>query len=1451
MLEIRTLGGLQLAQGGEAINDLASRKAEALLVYLTVTARPQSREVLADFFWDERSQSQSLANLRTVLSSLRQHLGAYLEITRDYAGINPDAEVWLDLFEFEKRLGAARLEEAIDLYQGEFLEGFYIRDSAGFEVWLAQERQRCQNKLQGGLHAWVRYHVERGSYQEGIAYAEQLLVIDPHDEEAFRQLILLLSLCGQHGTVSKRYQDFTNLMESELGVAPSQQTVEVFQRLVNVGEDHLAGAREMAALRPRAVGECPYRGLAPFREVDAPFFYGREAFTGQMEEAVTGSEPVTVILGASGSGKSSVVFAGLLPWLRRTGGWQIVSLRPGHRPFENFAAELVRLLKPELSESNRLEEIGKLAFALQHQPGTAANRLREIVRRNGKQRVVLVIDQFEELYTLCKEPVKQQRFLDELLNAVGDGPADGDGRIVMLQTMRADFMGQALAYRPFADAMQDATLMLGPMTRGELRAVIEKPAEKQGAAFEPGLVERILNDVGEEPGNLPLLEFALTLLWGRLDQGWLTHKAYEEIGQVAGALTRYAEEVFASLDELHKERTRKVFIQLVQPGEGAQDTRRVATRDELAGSDWELIKFLADKRLVVTSIDQEGNETVEVVHEALIRSWDRLRRWMEEDRAFRSWQEGLRVAIRQWEENQEDEGGLLRGRSLVQAEGWLIERSDELGEADRQYIETSIDLRDRRERERARLRRRIFAGLGVGLVIMLVLSVFSYLQRNQALESYSMSLAAHVQAALDLKENDLALSLALSAVETDNPPPTVVRMLRQAAYAPGPIARINIEETFGMDQMPFSMAVSPTEFVSLIGFHDGTLILWDVMEGREIRRFEGHTDVVADVAFSPDGKTALSGSYDTTAILWDLETGEILNQFKGNHGWVRAVAISPDGSTAATGGFAGTDATEITNPGELTLWDTATGEEITRLEGHPSAVEALAFSPDGSKLLASSGMFAAVSNPASLYYWDLESEEIIHKFDLEYDAYDIAITPDGSMAISTSIDSIEFWDLSTGNLLSTYGGYIGMPRDLELTPYGDQLVTIDSNGKVTIWKYPEGTVALQALVHEHVSGSWSDSLLAMTRINLSQDGNYALSVADDNTIVIWDLREASEYRRLVGHESPIGGLAITPEGKYALTGSGSICFCGIPGKDNSVRFWDVSSGEQIYKLEGHQDYVTMTHMTPDGKLGISSSLDGTVRVWDLVNGEQIRVIENAHTGGVFSAIISPDGKLALTGSVTESTYPDSDGVKVWDLETGEMLHHYFYDGNAVKIILASDGNNVYAGDFGMVKLDLLSGDIIPVPSEIETCCVGYAISSDGKTCYSASNTDTVLRSWNLETGKIIQEYGAHGGNRTRVELSADDQVLLSSGVFGSLYLWDISTGNLLRTWNTGAVHLDIDMTADGKLAISPGPNNSVLVHQLDLPIKVDDVKDWIYENRVVRELTCEERATYSIEPLCD
>lgn len=395
----------------------------------------------------------------------------------------------------------------------------------------------------------------------------------------------------------------------------------------------------------------PYRGLAAFREKDAPFFFGRAGYVDRLLHTLKEGPLVVVVVGSSGSGKSSLIFAGLLPALHNAGDWLVVDFRPGHRPFHNLAAALLPWLDSQISEIARLIEAQKMVEAILREEITLQSVIERILEKHPNfKHVLLFTDQFEELYTLCPDAGTQQRFLAVLLQTAQGTQAQRSAPLRILLTLRADFMGKALNYRPFADAIQQASQMLGPMNRDELRLAVEKPAELQGACFEPGLVERILDDVGEQPGNLPLLEFALTLLWDQADaRGALTHDAYEQNGRVEGALMRYAERVFSDLKTKDQGAARQIFMQLLQPGHGTEDTRRVAKRDEIGEENWALVQHLADMRLVVTNRDSGGLETVEVIHEALIQRWERLNAWMNADRDFRTWQETLRAGIHQWQ----------------------------------------------------------------------------------------------------------------------------------------------------------------------------------------------------------------------------------------------------------------------------------------------------------------------------------------------------------------------------------------------------------------------------------------------------------------------------------------------------------------------------------------------------------------------------------------------------------------------------------------------------------------------------------------------------------------------------------------------------------------------------------------------------------------------------------
>ena len=456
------------------------------------------------------------------------------------------------------------------------MAGFTLEDSAAFDEWQFFEAEALKDEMASALVRLATYTTSQGDFERAISYARRWLAVDPLHEPAHRHLMVLYAKSNQRAAALRQYETCRRVLQEELGVEPSARTRETYQRLLE-GETLLAPTAVEAVLERelRTVGPCPYRGLAAFREADAPYFFGREVFIDRLEQAVMTKPLVALIVGASGSGKSSVIRAGLLPNLRLNGGWEIVDLRPGREPFQALAGPLLALMAPDADEASRLVQTRALSQTLEAGEVPLVDVVQRVREQRGDRvRVLLLVDQFEELYTLCPDPETRRRFIDALLGAVEASEAIGraTGPLTLLLTLRADFMGQALAHRPLADALQTAAQMLGPMTREELRAAIEKPAEAQGAAFEAGLVERLLDDVAKEPGNLPLLEFALTLLWERLDFGWLTHAAYGQIGRVDGALARYAQEVYEGLPAADRALCRRIFTQLVQPGEG---TRRI------------------------------------------------------------------------------------------------------------------------------------------------------------------------------------------------------------------------------------------------------------------------------------------------------------------------------------------------------------------------------------------------------------------------------------------------------------------------------------------------------------------------------------------------------------------------------------------------------------------------------------------------------------------------------------------------------------------------------------------------------------------------------------------------------------------------------------------------------------------------------------------------------------
>ena len=457
-------------------------------------------------------------------------------------------------------------------------------------------------------------------------------------------------------------------------------TKEVKPEPVNSAVDHLP---------------CPYRGLFHFRPNDAKLFFGRENEVAELVQA-TQTQNFIPVLGASGSGKSSIVFAGLVPKLIEQGNWEFTYFRPGDEPFHALAKALIPLYEPDLK--NRIEK-AESSRELGKKLATGSFPLKDVfadIEVNfPNQKVLLIADQFEELFTLCPDEKIRHSFLDLLLAVFKSPPNNLEIPPVLITTMRADFLGNALSYSPLADVLKSDIQLIGAMNRENLSKVVIEPAAMLGVGFEPGLVDRILNDVKDEPGNLALLEFTLTELWQKQTSNQLTHKAYDDIGQVKGALAKYAEKEYEKLKDNEKEQARQIFLQLVNLGEDNNDTRRRVNRKQIGGHNWDLVSRkggLADSRLVVTSLDNNERETLEVVHEALIRHWKRLQKWLEEDRHNLKLQRCYEDDAKQWDDYGQKTDYLLKNKRLKAAKEFQTEQQEKypLSELATEFITRSI-----------------------------------------------------------------------------------------------------------------------------------------------------------------------------------------------------------------------------------------------------------------------------------------------------------------------------------------------------------------------------------------------------------------------------------------------------------------------------------------------------------------------------------------------------------------------------------------------------------------------------------------------------------------------------------------------------------------------------------------------------------------------------------------
>lgn len=945
------------------------------------------------------------------------------------------------------------------------------------------------------------------------------------------------------------------------------------------------------ALNKAALPPCPYRGLASFREEDEAFFFGRESYTARMYDAVH-RQSILAILGPSGSGKSSVVFAGLIPQLRRSGQWTIVSFRPGDRPLRSLAAAVVPLLEPKLTEVDLMIESEKLEQALRDNKLRLSQVISRIASRpDASPRLLLVADQIEEILTLCHDAEERRAVIEQLLEAFHTLPTDQPPRAVLALMMRADFMPVALGYRALADALQDSSLLLGPMNADELRNVIEHPAKQLGVGLEYGLTQRILDTVVDAPGNLPLLQFALAKLWERQEQRQLTHAAYDAIGGVEHAVTQYADQVIDRLGADQRSLARQVLIQLVQPGETTEDTRRVARREEMGSAAWELAAELASARLVVTGQSTDGTQTAEIIHEALIGGWQTLREWMQEDRAFRRWQEGLRASMRQWEENRRDPSLLLRSGPLVSAEDWLAKHSSSLSEREQEFIKASSD---RRKLEQGR-RRQLYVALSIVTALAIVLLVF-FLMRAESEQERAEAQFRQAQARALASQSAYYKSMADQLHNTWQ------------------FSQETSHKAADFEQLALLLAIEAVEQTHRV---DGSVTveanaaLRNLLDDSVSKTLTSTMPLY--IRFSPDGsRVAYAGNADVE--IWPIGAPEPVHVDS-----LPADALLNAGISAINFDPSGTRIVIADPTGETRIIDSQTGAVISRLQ----IGGAVAYS-----LFDRTGTLVAATSPSAnkIVVWDAQSGT--QRWSVNEFSNMVAFSPTEDLLATPTRGIVKLWNAQTGAPIGELPSPEGVTTYVRgaFSPDGKYFIAGSIEGVVPVWD-----VAKKTIIHElrgHRSVVYDVAYSPDGRLIATTSGGHIDRAAGsrlnagggDGTARIWDAASGKELFVLPSDADDVWAVAFSPDSKMVATG----------GADNVVRIWNAATGQMIALLP---DFAATRLLLTSSTVSTSDS--------SAISSDQ--PIE-----WVFDIDFSPDGtRVAAAGSAA--------GVSVYMIDIDQVL----------------------------------------------------------------------------------------------------------------------------------------------------------------------------------------------------
>ncbi|AGY58115.1 caspase family protein [Gloeobacter kilaueensis] len=1158
---------------------------------------------------------------------------------------------------------------------------------------------------------------------------------------------------------------------------------------------------------------CPYMGLRPFLEEAAPYFYGREALVQKLLLRLE-QHPLLAVIGASGSGKSSLVQAGLLAQLRtgqaifRSDRWWLRSMRPGERP---TAALIDQLGATRPAEREALEGLLYLGSAgLVRWLRTAAEGL-----------VVLVIDQAEELFSQTPA-AERERFLELILGALKQA-AD---RFKVVFILRADFTEAALAVDGLREHLEAATVYVpATLDEQEYRQAIVRPAEQVGLTVEPELVEVLIGELGGSAGELPLLEFVLEQLWEHRREERLGLAAYREcIGGLAVALEKRADQVYQGLSSEAQACAHWLFTSLTQLGDGVPDTRRRLGRDELNVPRYppalveETIKAFSDARLLVVNtaaapaarsrgatiaaqIEQlRGETTIEVAHEVLIRHWSTLRWWLEENRTRLYRERQIEQAACLWRQRGAQPDFLLRGVRLAEAEEIYVRHGDELSQEVGQFIEACLaEQRSQQQRQQKQLRQaRLVAGAMVLLAVTaLVFGALFFYQAQSAQKEEVRALGASADGFLASRRQLEALVAATQAA----------RRLDRTLWADAPL-------------------ISRTE---------GSLrqVLDSV---QEFNRLTGHSQWVTSVSFSPDGERIASASADGTVRLWSRR-GTLLQVLRGHTGEVTQVRFAPNGERIAT---AGIDRT-------VRLWDNG-GHLLQTLIGHGRGIYGLSFSPDGQLL-------ATASADRTIRLWRMDGTALRTLHGHTGPVLGVAFSPDGQLLATASADrTVRLWR-TDGTALRTLRGHSDWVQGVAFSPDSRTLATGSLDKTVRLWKRSGEPVAV---LRGHTD--------AVPAVRFSPDGRFIASASFDKTVRLWQLN-AQPAAILSAHTGEVSALDFSPDSRTLATASLdktvrlwhltaalrqrfiahrgaalSVTFSpngqlvATAGADDRIRLWGADG--RLIKTLSTPGGTYAVRFSPDGEQIASAGADGNLRLWQR-NGQPIRAWR-AHGDRVRDLDFAPDGQL-LASAGADGT------VRLWNSAAQNVATLRGHAGQVTSVRFSPDGHAIAtAGTDGTVRLWSTAGSPIALWRNHRGMVTAVRFSPDGRFLASAGYDGTITLRDRLNPS--IRSWQAHSDWIDSLAFSPDGTTLASVSHDGSLRLWKPDGTPGVRFGSPTAKALTaVTFSPDGTTLAAAGIDGTVLFQrgwQLGLKGLVAQSCSWLADYLI-------NSPDSEVRPLCD